>query len=138
MKDLENKSEKLVTFLWKFKNQETLVPVKNGRLIGYRSGPVPEDAFQTRSNLKNTFTEWIILLAATSYPNKCKAETNFVNDADPGVCPGSCFLPIPDPGSRIPDSKQQQKRGVKKKFVVIPFFVATNFTKLKIILFLKC
>ncbi len=33
--------------------------------------------------------------------------------------PGSWFLPIPDPGSRIPDlgsriQKQQQKRGVKK------------------------
>ncbi len=42
------------------------------------------------------------------------------------------------PGSRIPIfihsgsqiQKQQQKRGVKKKFVVKPFFVATNFTKL--------
>jgi hypothetical protein len=43
---------------------------------------------------------------------------------------------IPDPGSRIP--KQKQKRGVKKKLVVIPFYVATNFTKLKIILVLKC
>jgi hypothetical protein len=39
---------------------------------------------------------------------------------------------ISDPGSRI--QKQQQKRGVKKKFVVIPFYVATNFTKLNIIL----
>ncbi len=60
------------------------------------------------------------------------------------VYPGSWFLPIPisDPGSRILDpgsriQKPQQKREVKK-FVVIPFFVATNFTKLKIILFLKC
>jgi hypothetical protein len=40
--------------------------------------------------------------------------------------PGSRFLPIPDPGSRIPDPKQQHKRGV-----------ATNFTKFKIILFFK-
>jgi hypothetical protein len=72
--------------------------------------------------------------------------------ADPGCLsrildPGSR---IPDPGSRISDpgfripdlgsriQKQQQKRGVKKKFVVKPFFVATNFTKLKIILFFKC
>ncbi len=39
-------------------------------------------------------------------------------------------------GSRI--QKQQQKRGVEKKLVVIPFYVATNFTKLKIILVLKC
>jgi hypothetical protein len=50
---------------------------------------------------------------------------------------------ISDPGSRIPDlgsriKKQQQKRGMKKKFVVIPFYVAINFTKLKIILVLKC
>ncbi len=45
------------------------------------------------------------------------------------------ILPIPDLGSQI--QKQQQKRGLKK-FVVIPFFVATNFTKLNIILFLKC
>jgi hypothetical protein len=60
--------------------------------------------------------------------------------ADPG-----CLSRIPDPDfypSRIPDvgsqiQKQQQKRGVKKKFV-IPFFVATNFAKLNIILFLKC
>ncbi len=39
----------------------------------------------------------------------------------------SRILIFTDPGSRI--QKQEQKRGVKK-FVVIPFFVATNFTKL--------
>ncbi len=50
--------------------------------------------------------------------------------------PGSWFLPIPDLGSRI--QKQQQKREGWKKFVVIPFYVATNFTKLKIISVLKC
>jgi hypothetical protein len=45
---------------------------------------------------------------------------------------------VADPGyiSRI--QKQQQKRGVKKKFVVITFYVSTNFTKLQIILVLKC
>jgi hypothetical protein len=50
--------------------------------------------------------------------------------ADPG-----CLSRIPDPDfypSRIPDlgsqiQKQHQKRGVKK-IVVIPFYVATNFT----------
>jgi hypothetical protein len=47
---------------------------------------------------------------------------------------------IPDLGSRIPDlgsriQKQQQKRGVKK-FDVIPFCVAINFTILYIILVL--
>jgi hypothetical protein len=40
------------------------------------------------------------------------------------------------PGSRI--QKQQQKRGVTKILVVIPFFIAINLTKLEIILFLKC
>ncbi len=49
------------------------------------------------------------------------------------VYPGSWFLPIPDPGSRIPDPKTGRKeRG--EKF----FFVATNFTKCKIILFFNC
>jgi hypothetical protein len=60
--------------------------------------------------------------------------------ADPG-----CLSRIPDPDfypSRIPDlgsriQKQQQKRG-EKKFVVIPFYVAINFTKLNITLVLKC
>ncbi len=40
---------------------------------------------------------------------------------------------IPDPGSRT--QKQHQKERGEKKFIVIPFFVATNFTKLKIISF---
>jgi hypothetical protein len=49
---------------------------------------------------------------------------------------------IPDPDFypfRIPDPRTATKeRGEKKKFVVKPLFVATNFTKLKIILFFKC
>ncbi len=58
------------------------------------------------------------------------------------VYPGSRILIFTHPGSRIPDlgsriQKQQQKRGVKK-FDVIPYNVATNFTKLYIILVLKC
>jgi hypothetical protein len=48
---------------------------------------------------------------------------------------GSKFSPIPDPGSRIPDPKTATKEMGKKKLLVIPFFVATNLTKLKIILF---
>jgi hypothetical protein len=59
-----------------------------------------------------------------------------VSVADPG-----CLSRIPDPDfypSRIPDPKTAKKRGVTKKFVVITFFVATNFTKLHIILVLKC
>jgi hypothetical protein len=54
--------------------------------------------------------------------------------ADPGCL--SRILIFTHPGSGI--QRQQQKRGVKKTFVVIPFYVATNFTKLKIILVLKC
>jgi hypothetical protein len=44
---------------------------------------------------------------------------------------------IPDPRSRIPDPKTATKEG-GKKLAFIPFFVAINFTKLKIMLFLKC
>jgi hypothetical protein len=51
---------------------------------------------------------------------------------------GSGFLPIPDLGSRNPDPKTATKERSEKKFVVIPFYVATNFTKLKIILVFKC
>jgi hypothetical protein len=52
--------------------------------------------------------------------------------------PGSWILPIPDPGSQIPDPKTATKDRGGKKFFVKPFFVATNFTKLNIILFLIC
>jgi hypothetical protein len=47
---------------------------------------------------------------------------------------------IPDPDFypyRIQDPKTPTKERGKNKFV-IPFFVASNFTKLKIILYLKC
>ena len=42
---------------------------------------------------------------------------------------------VADPGclSRIPDPKTAKKERGEKKFVVIPFYVATNFTKLQII-----
>jgi hypothetical protein len=55
--------------------------------------------------------------------------------ADPG-----CLSQIPDPDfypSRIPDPKTATKERGEKKFVVIYFFIATNFTKCKIILFLN-
>ncbi len=42
---------------------------------------------------------------------------------------------IPNLGSRIPDPKTAIKDGGEKQLVVIPFFVAINFTKLKIIFF---
>ncbi len=45
---------------------------------------------------------------------------------------------IPDLVSRIPDPKTATKERGEKKIVVIPCFVATNFTKLKIILCLNC
>ncbi len=45
---------------------------------------------------------------------------------------------IPDLGSRILDSKTATKERGEKKFDVIPFYVATNFTNLYIILVLKC
>jgi hypothetical protein len=59
-----------------------------------------------------------------------------VSVADPG-----CLSRIPDPDlfpSRIPDPKTATKERGEKKFVVITFYVATNFTKLQIILVLKC
>ncbi len=56
-------------------------------------------------------------------------------------CIFSVAMFIPDPRSRIPDhgSKNSNKRDRWKKLVLYcTFFVATNFTKLKIIVFLKC
>jgi hypothetical protein len=73
-----------------------------------------------------------------------------VSVVDPGCLsriPDPDFYPfwIPDSGSRIsdpeyriPDPKTATKERGEKKFVVKPFFVATNFTKLRIALFFKC
>jgi hypothetical protein len=54
--------------------------------------------------------------------------------------PDPDFYPsrIPDLGSRIPDPKTATKERGEIKFVVITFYVATNFTKFQIILVLKC
>jgi hypothetical protein len=64
---------------------------------------------------------------------------------DPDVYPGSRILIFTHPGSRtpdlgfrIPDPKTATKERSEKKLVVIPRFVTINFTKLKIILDLKC
>ena len=48
----------------------------------------------------------------------------------PDVYPGSRILVFTYPGSRIPDPKTATKERGEKKLVVIPFYVATNFTKL--------
>jgi hypothetical protein len=55
------------------------------------------------------------------------------------VTPGSGIRNrfFPDPGSRILDLKTATKERGEKKLVVIPFYVTTNLTKLKIILVLK-
>ena len=68
------------------------------------------------------------------HKTQCGGSGMFIPDS------GSWFLPIPDPGSRTsdPGSKNSNKRQRWKKFFVKPFFVATNFTKLNIIIFLIC
>jgi hypothetical protein len=62
----------------------------------------------------------------------------FCSVADPGCLsriPDPDFYPsrIPDLGSQIPDPKTGRKERGEKKFVVKHSFVATNFTKCKII-----
>jgi hypothetical protein len=52
--------------------------------------------------------------------------------------PGSWFLPIPDPGSRIPDTKTATKERGKKKLDVKPFYVATKFNNIVNYFSLKC
>jgi hypothetical protein len=49
------------------------------------------------------------------------------------VYPRSQILIFTHSGSRIPDPKTATKERGEKKFVVKPFFVATNLTKFKII-----
>ncbi len=44
------------------------------------------------------------------------------------VYTGSWFLPIPDPGSRIPDPKKATKDRGEKEFVVIPFQIQNYFS----------
>ncbi len=61
-------------------------------------------------------------LAAGHRTRQCCGSGMFIPD------PGSWFLSISDPGSRI--QKQQLKRGVKNFFFFQTFFVATNCTKL--------
>jgi hypothetical protein len=58
----------------------------------------------------------------------------FTRIPDPDFYPSR----IPDPGSRIPDPKTATKERGEKNSVIILFFEVTNFTKLNIILVLKC
>jgi hypothetical protein len=67
------------------------------------------------------------------YESDGSVSGSVTNVADPG-----CLSQFPDPdfySFRIPDPTTATKERVEKKCVVKPFFVATNFTKLKIILF---
>ncbi len=64
--------------------------------------------------------------AAIGQPSWQELRNNSV--ADPG-----CLSRIPDPDLPIPDPKKATKERGEKKFVGISFFVATSFTKLKII-----
>jgi hypothetical protein len=54
------------------------------------------------------------------------------------VYPGSRIPFFTHSGSRISDPKTATKERGEKNFVVITFYVAINFTKLQIILVLKC
>jgi hypothetical protein len=59
----------------------------------------------------------------------------------PGIqcCGSGMFIPDPDfYPFLIPDPKTAIKERGEKKLFVKPFFVATNFSKLKIIKFFKC
>ncbi len=92
---------------------------------------------ETRHFAKNMFGN-------PKYQIPRKSLNIFFSVAEPGYLSripesGSWFLPIQDPGYRIPDHESQnsnKREGWKKNFV-IPFYVATNLTKLKIILVLK-
>jgi hypothetical protein len=73
-----------------------------------------------------------VKVSNTFRKQQCGGSGMFIPD------PGSWFLPIPDPGSRIPDPKTATKERGEKKVGVITYYVAKNFTKFKIILVLKC
>ncbi len=81
--------------------------------------------WQNKEKVLQRTISWGRLTHRTIY--QCCGSGMFILD------PGSWFLPISDPGS-----KNSYKREGWKKVVVIQFFVATNFKKCKIILFLNC
>jgi hypothetical protein len=62
------------------------------------------------------------------YEPKVPSDIRVLSVADP-----VCLFWIPDPDfypSRIPDPKTATEERSETNFVVIPFYVATNFTKL--------
>ncbi len=73
------------------------------------------------------FNRFALFIQISCNKNQCGGFVMFIPD------PGSWVLPIPDPGS-----KNSNKREGWKKLVVKTFYVATNFTKLQIILVSKC
>ncbi len=66
----------------------------------------------------------------------CKERKGISSVAKQGCL--SRILIFTHPGSRIPDPKTATKERDEKKIVVITFYGAINFTKLQIILVLKC
>ncbi len=80
--------------------------------------------------IKGTVSRDLLPLSFPLQSMQCCGSGMFIPDPD--------FYPswIPDLGSRI--QKHQQKRWVKKKFVIVLFYVVTNFTKLNLILLSKC
>ncbi len=86
--------------------------------------------------MENNFPVWTLITSAVNYTNEMEKYFRFYQ------CCGSGMF-IPDPGSwfspsRIPDPKIATKERGGKNFVIKLFSVATFFTKLNIILFLKC
>jgi hypothetical protein len=71
-----------------------------------------------------------ILICSPKY--QCGGSGMFI--PDPDLYP----FRMPDPEFRIPDPKTATKERGEKKNFLITFYVATNFTKLKIILVSKC
>jgi hypothetical protein len=75
------------------------------------------------------------------YPGSRISDPGSKNSKKSSVADPGCLSRIPDPDfypSRIPDPKTATQERGEKKFVVITFYVATNFTKLQISLVLKC
>jgi hypothetical protein len=76
------------------------------------------------------------------YLNKRQSTLSINEDFGNGYvqcCGSGMFILDPDfYPSWIPDPKTATKERGEKKFVIITFYVATNFTKLKSILVLKC